>query len=109
MTNAIGEFGLETDLASGGHFNAGLSLKFGLLSYLNFQPHNLILLLSEIKIHKTGVINDPLGQPTVPAGSDCRLILKFWDVRTDGRTYGLTDTLVGLVDQLGRILACASK
>ena len=31
---------------------------------------------------KTGVINDPLGQPTVPAGSDCRLILKFWDGRT---------------------------
>ena len=28
---------------------------------------------------KTGVINDPLGQPTVPVGSDCRLIL-------DGRT-----------------------
>ena len=38
--------------------------------------------------YKTGVINDPLGQPTVPAGSDCRLILKFWEVRirTDGRT-----------------------
>ena len=34
----------------------------------------------------TGVINDPLGQPTAPAGSDCRLILKFWDGRTDGRT-----------------------
>ena len=30
-------------------------------------------------IYKTGIINDPLGQPTVPAGSDCRLILKFWD------------------------------
>ena len=25
----------------------------------------------------------PLGQPTVPAGSDCRLILKFWDGRTN--------------------------
>ena len=36
--------------------------------------------------NKTGVINDPLGQPAVPAGSDCRLILKFWDGRTDGRT-----------------------
>ena len=36
--------------------------------------------------NKTGVINDPLGQPTVPAGSDCRLILKFWNGRTDGRT-----------------------
>ena len=31
---------------------------------------------------KTGVINDPLGQPTVPAGSDFHLILKFWDGRT---------------------------
>ena len=54
---------------------------------------------NEYNIHKTGVINDPLGQPTVPAGSDCRLILKFWngrtegrkDGRTDGRTDGLTD------------------
>ena len=56
---------------------------------------------SDVKNNKTGVINDPLGQPTVPAGSDCRWILKFWDGRTDGRTdrrsdgrtYGLTDTL----------------
>ena len=38
---------------------------------------------------KTGVIIDPLGQSTVLAGSDCRLILKFWDERT----YGRTDTL----------------
>ena len=37
-------------------------------------------------MYKTVVINDPLGQPTIPAGSDCRLILKFWDGRTDGRT-----------------------
>ena len=29
-------------------------------------------------------------QPTVPAGSDCRLILKFWDGRMDGRTDGRT-------------------
>ena len=36
--------------------------------------------------YKTGVINDPLGQPTVPAGRDCRLILKFRDGRTDWRT-----------------------
>ena len=34
---------------------------------------------------RTGVINDPLGQPTVSVGSDCRLILKFFG-RTDGRT-----------------------
>ena len=33
--------------------------------------------------NKTGVINDLLGQPTIPAGSDCRLILKFCDGRTD--------------------------
>ena len=31
------------------------------------------------------VINDPLGQPTDPAGSDCRLIIKFWDGRTEGQ------------------------
>ena len=35
------------------------------------------------KLYKTGVINDPLGQGTVPAGSDFRLIFKFWDGRTD--------------------------
>ena len=40
--------------------------------------------IASINNNKTGVIiNDPLGQPTVPVGSDCRLILKFW---TDGRT-----------------------
>ena len=33
--------------------------------------------------NKTGVINDPLGQPTIPAGSYFRLTLKFG---TDGRT-----------------------
>ena len=37
----------------------------------------------KIYLDKTGVINDPLGQHTVPAGSDSRLILKFWDGRTD--------------------------
>ena len=34
---------------------------------------------SKKKKNKTGVINDPLGQPTVPTGSDVRLILNFWD------------------------------
>ena len=34
-------------------------------------------------IYKTGVINDPLGQPTNPAGSDCHLNLKFWDEWTN--------------------------
>ena len=36
------------------------------------------------RCYKTGVINDPLGQLTVPAGSDCYLILKFGDGWTDG-------------------------
>ena len=35
---------------------------------------------------ESGVINDPLGQPTIPSGNDFHLILKFWDGRTDGRT-----------------------
>ena len=57
-----------------------------------------------IFFYKTGVINDPLGQPTVPGGSDCLLIVKFWD----GRTYGHSvwkwlslsaGTVVGLVNQ----------
>ena len=38
--------------------------------------------------NKTGVINDPLGQPTVLAGSDCHLISNFWD----RRMYVRTDT-----------------
>ena len=38
--------------------------------------------------YKTGVINDPLGQPTVPVGNDFRLILKKLR-RTDGRTDNL--------------------
>ena len=45
---------------------------------------------------KTGVINDPLRQPTVPTGSDFRSILKFCDgwttcvkiVITTGRDCG---------------------
>ena len=40
------------------------------------------------KWYKAVVINDPLDQPTVPAGS--RLILKFWDGRTDGRKIVIT-------------------
>ena len=44
-------------------------------------------------MHKTGVINDPLGQPTVPAGSDCRWILKFCAGRTYRRTDGRTDNM----------------
>ena len=65
--------------------------------------------------YKTGVINDLLGQPTDPAASECCLILKFWNGRTDGqkdvRKYVCTDnqceysdhyrrgTEVGHVDQ----------
>ena len=68
-------------------------------------------------MYKTGVINDPLGQPTVPLGSDCRLILKFWDGRTDRRTDGLTDTLCensdhyrpGLWSPRGSIVLFAQK
>ena len=41
---------------------------------------------AKIVFYKTRVINDSLGQPTVPAGSDCRLILKFWDGRMDGHS-----------------------
>ena len=36
--------------------------------------------------YKTGVINDPLGQPTVQAGSDFHLILQYVLGRTNGRT-----------------------
>ena len=57
-------------------------------------------------MYMTGVINDPLSQPTVPAGSDCRLILKFCYGRTDGRTLCVKTVIwvtmvavVGLVDQ----------
>ena len=48
--------------------------------------HSVVFWVFGDKSNKTGVINDPLGQPTVPAGSDCRLILKFWDGRTDGHS-----------------------
>ena len=45
------------------------------MRYLNFQAR---------KAHGgLGIINDPLGQLTVPASSDCSLIVKFWDGRTD--------------------------
>ena len=32
-----------------------------------------------VSYDKTGVVNDPLGQPTVPIGSDFCMILRFWD------------------------------
>ena len=41
--------------------------------------------------NKTGVINDPLDQATVPAGSDCRWILKFCAGRTDVRTDNMCE------------------
>ena len=41
-----------------------------------------IILLFKIFKNKTGVIHDPLGQPTVPAGSDCPSNFKFLDGRT---------------------------
>ena len=46
------------------------------------------------KKNKTGVINDPLGQPTVPASSDFRL--KFWDRRTDNLCENSDHYLPGL-------------
>ena len=45
--------------------------------------------------NKTRVINDPFSQPTVPDGSDFRLILKFWGKGTHGPAM----TVVDLVDQ----------
>ena len=64
--------------------------------YSNLYGFVLQAYLREYNKHKPGVINDLLGQPTIPAGSDCRLILKFWDgrtlcvkiVMTTGRDYG---------------------
>ena len=40
--------------------------------------------------HKTRVINNPLDQPTAPAGSDFGLILKIWNGRTDEQADGRT-------------------
>ena len=38
----------------------------------------------ENRRYETGVIHDPLGQPTVTADSDFRFILQFWELgRTD--------------------------
>ena len=45
-----------------------------------------VLQITDIKhkvLYKTEVINDPLGQLTVPCCSDCPLSLKFWDGRTE--------------------------
>ena len=64
---------------------------------LAFKPQELkfIHFLIKYNFNKTGVINDPLGQPTVLAGSDCRWILKFCAGRTyiqmDGQTDVRTD------------------
>ena len=54
--------------------------------------------LETITIYKTGVINDPLGQPTIPAGSDCRWI---WSFVPDGQPDGRT-TCVKIVITTGR-------
>ena len=78
-----------------------MSIKLGSLLIQEHKcqtnPNNLLSNTTEMKyerqrnLNETGVINDPLGQPTVLAGSDFRLILKFWDGRTDRRTNGRTD------------------
>ena len=57
--------------------------------------------ICKYKGNKTGVINDPLGQPTDRGGSACRLILKFWNGWTDNLCEN-SDTVRdwhGLVDQ----------
>ena len=54
------------------------------------MPYQDIDISRRRKKNKTGVINDPLGQPTVTAGSDFRLILQVWDVQKDVRTNGRT-------------------
>ena len=38
-------------------------------------------------MNKTEVMNDSLGQPTIQAGSDCRLILKFWTLYDNSDHY----------------------
>ena len=48
-------------------------------STFHFCTFYMKVFTHETKLNKTGDINDPLGQRTVPAGNDCRLILKFWD------------------------------
>ena len=57
-------------------------------------------------MYKTGVINDPLSQPTVPAGSlDLFCFGRFWKVGTNVRTYRQTDvrtTCVNIVITSGR-------
>ena len=62
--------------------NAYKTLKGSVVLCILTRGQKLSVQTKTIKIYKTGVINDPLGQPTVPACSDWRLILKFWDVRT---------------------------
>ena len=52
---------------------------------------------------KTGAINDPLGQLTVLADSDGRLILKFWDGRTDGRTLCVNIVISLLINSMENI------
>ena len=60
-------------------FVQGLSwvMKF---SQLNIQLVDCSCFL--LKPIKLGVINDPLSHLTIPAGSDFRLLLQFWDGRT---------------------------
>ena len=47
-------------------------LALALLCFIALKKEELI-------INKVGVINDSHVQPADPAGSDCRLSLKFWD------------------------------
>ena len=58
--------------------------------------------LLQYKYKKTGVINYPLGQPTIPVAV---IVTWFWSFGTDGRTICVKivittgRTVVGLVDQ----------
>ena len=56
-----------------------------------FSPQRPLEIRSLQKHKKCILIHS--AKPTVLAGSECRLIFKFWDGRTDRRTYLRTDTL----------------
>ena len=56
------------------------------------------------KSDKTGVINDPLGQPTFPAVSDCRLILDTLCENSKHYRPVLTTIIYFTITHLSRLL-----
>ncbi len=50
VAEAVGELGLEADLARAVHLHAGLLLQVGALPNLRLQPKHLLLLLPERKL-----------------------------------------------------------